>query len=287
MKGSEFTKFLTSTMLNLTGVAFLTVIFISIVLFFPNTSSVSTAQQEVPMTTPISVKTKAAEEKGVTLPELVTLQAGRLATVEAQSEGKIIRWINPNLQVDLIPSESGRWAIIAAPTPGKYPIFAYTAINGEPTKAARCYVVVSTTPPVPPGPTPPTPPGPTPPTPPTPPEPTPPGPTPDPAPIPVAGFRVLIVYDTNKADAPALFAKKIRDYLEANCVKGPGGQPEWRIWPSDIDTSNESPTWKNAFARQRKSLPWLVVSNGQTGFEGPLPAKTDDTLKILKDYKGE
>lgn len=126
------------------------------------------------------------------------------------------------------------------------------------------------------------------------PEPKPP-PTPDPvnpAPIPEPGLRVLIVYDFGTASSlpPAqdaiLRSQKLWDYARENCVKGPDGKtPEMRIYHSQVNTANETELWKKAWARPRKSLPWILVSNGKTGYEGPLPADTDQTIALIRKYK--
>lgn len=122
------------------------------------------------------------------------------------------------------------------------------------------------------------------------PDPKPPEPDPDnPAPIPVDGFRVLIVEETaERAKLPAkqlniLFDKSIRDYLRAKCADS---GKEWAIWDKDVDTSNEPKLWHDVMKRPRKSVPWLVISNGKTGYEGPLPGTVEETLKLLKQYGG-
>lgn len=140
----------------------------------------------------------------------------------------------------------------------------------------------------------PQPPPPDPPAPPTPvPPPTPPTPV-DPAPIPADGNRVLIVYETADltnypaAQTNVLYAKQVRDYLRSKCVVGPDGKTrEWRIYDKDLDLSGESPLWRDAMKRDRKSLPWIVISTGKTGYEGPLPADVPSTLALLKKYFGE
>ena len=136
------------------------------------------------------------------------------------------------------------------------------------------------TPPVPPGPTPPTPPGPQPPT-----------PAPDnPAPIPGDGLRVLVVFETADvarlpvAQAAILYSKTARDFLEANCVAGPDGRTkEYRIY--DRDVVGDSQLWQAAMKRPRSSVPWLVVSNGRAGYEGPLPATVADFIELVGKYK--
>lgn len=225
---------------------------------------------------------------GISLPATVDLQPGRLArvAVTADPKAKTIRWINASPEgLDLIESETGRWAIVSAPKAGLYRVFVYSAIDGEPTPASTCLIRVGAGPdpgPNPPGPTPPEP---------TPPEPTPPGP---PAPIPDAGFRVLMVYETATVQklppekSAVLYSKKVRDYLDAKCVMGPDGKTrEYRIWDQDVDTAGANPVWQNAMKRARASAPWIVISDGKTGFEGPLPANVDEALKLLKKYGGE
>ena len=45
-------------------------------------------------------------------------------------------------------------------------------------------------------------------------------------------------------------------------------------------------TIKRAFAmlRKRGALPWIVISNGVSGYEGPLPANPDETIKLMSKY---
>lgn len=131
--------------------------------------------------------------------------------------------------------------------------------------------------------------------PPSPPGPRPPDPSPQPpAPIPGDGFRVLIVYESAAlaryppGQLAVLYAKAVRDYLNTRCPVGPDGKTrEWRIYDQDTDTSGESRTWQDAMRRPRQSLPWVVVSNGRTGYEGPLPASVADTLALFQRYGGE
>ena len=123
--------------------------------------------------------------------------------------------------------------------------------------------------------------------------PTPPAPMPDAAaPIPVDGFRVLIVFqDSELARLPPeqsqiRTAKAIRDYFQAKCVKEADGGPGARIWDVDTVTDGDLPLWQAAFKRPRQSLPWIIISTGKTGFEGPLPKTVAETLDLLKRYGG-
>jgi hypothetical protein len=67
-------------------------------------------------------------------------------------------------------------------------------------------------------------------------------------------------------------------------VGADGKTREWRIWDKDVDPSQESAVWQAAMKRPRASVPWLLVSNGKTGYEGPLPGTADDLLALLKKY---
>lgn len=134
---------------------------------------------------------------------------------------------------------------------------------------------------------------------PPPPGPTPPGPTPPPdppappAPIASAGFAVLIVYEEKDAEGKmtraqqaAVWSADMRAWLMGSVVKGPDGKtPECRIWDKDIDTSRSPKMWQDAMARPRASLPWVVLSTGKTGYEGPLPATTAEINTLLTKYK--
>ena len=122
-----------------------------------------------------------------------------------------------------------------------------------------------------------------------PPEPTP--TPPQPTPIPGDGFRVLIVRETKDlsnlpASQVAIFsAREVREYLNAKCVLE-GNQRAFRIWDQDTDVSREAQHWQDAMKRKRDSLPWLLVTNGKEGYEGPLPKDVPEMMALLKKYGG-
>ena len=173
--------------------------------------------------------------------------------------------------------EAGRKLYVWA-KPGKY-VVRLTAVDFDAKKIERAtfsFTVAGEVPPTPPDP-------PAPPKPPTPP--------PSPAPIPAEGFRVLVVYETAElsklpaAQSNVLYAKSVRDYLNAKCVMGPDSKTrEWRIYDADVDTSAETKLWQDAMKVKRDKLPWLIVSNGKTGYSGPLPENVEKTLELLKKY---
>ena len=123
-----------------------------------------------------------------------------------------------------------------------------------------------------------------------------PGPDPpkpdDPAPIDILGLRVLFVIET--ADMPRLpsdqqsilYSETVRLYLSANCAKNAAGQPEWRILDQDTVFPDQCDSvWCKTLARPRTATPWVVISNGVTGFEGPLPANVTDFMALVRQYQ--
>lgn len=125
--------------------------------------------------------------------------------------------------------------------------------------------------------------------------PVPPGPTPDPeplppAPIPDAGFRVLIVYESGDMTKYPLETQVIlagadvREFLKTNCIAEKDGKPGFRIYDADIDLGGDLEVWKKTMTRPRKEVPWVVISNGKTGFEGPLPKTPTAFLDLCKKY---
>ena len=116
---------------------------------------------------------------------------------------------------------------------------------------------------------------------------------PVPPPIPGAGLRVLVVYESaDLARLPAaqqaiLFGKETRDYLNAACAVGPDGRTrEWRLFDKDVPLTPDTKVWQDAKLRPRAGLPAVVIANGVTGYEGPLPATPAEFVALVKKYEG-
>ena len=132
-----------------------------------------------------------------------------------------------------------------------------------------------------------------PPVPPLPPDPKPPDP-PVPPPGPVTDLRALVIYETadlsklTPAQLNILYAKSVRDYLNAKTPLGPDGKThEWRIYDKDVDLSADAPLWKELMSRPRASTPWVVLhGGGKVLYEGPVPANVDEALALLKKWGG-
>lgn len=127
------------------------------------------------------------------------------------------------------------------------------------------------------------------------PAPTPPEPGPSPsqdAPIEGDGLRVLIVFESH--DAPKLsaghqsvmYSEKVRSFLNENCVKASDGTAEWRLLDADTPFQDTQNKWAKALSRPRSSLPWLLISNGKTGYEGPLPEHVEEMVLLVDQFAG-
>lgn len=113
-----------------------------------------------------------------------------------------------------------------------------------------------------------------------------------PAPIPLPGFRVLIIEESSeRARLPItqqniLFSPELRDFLNSKCVTGPDGRtPEWRI----LDQDTQFPAtcdlaWCQAMKRPRGQVPWIVISDGVQGYEGRLPDDLAGTMELLRRF---
>lgn len=127
---------------------------------------------------------------------------------------------------------------------------------------------------------------------PPPPDPKPPGPDPKPptpvVPIAGDGLRVLFVVEHDDltkyppGQMSVMYGERCRAYLNAKCVRV-GSQPQWFVVDQHAKVAEP---WASALARPRASLPWVLVSTGRDGFEGPVPATEDAALAAFQRYGG-
>lgn len=146
-------------------------------------------------------------------------------------------------------------------------------------RVIRKTIVVGQSPNPPPGPDPP---GPTP-------DPEPPEPPPAPAPIPARGLHVIVVFESgdtlSMGQQAILYGEEARGYLDTHCQVYTDKSRAYRIYDKDVDVSEDWPVWQEAMKRPRESVPWVIVSNGTTGFEGPLPETVESFLELVKKYE--
>ena len=79
----------------------------------------------------------------------------------------------------------------------------------------------------------------------------------------------------------------MRQYLNKVCSKDAStGNPEWRVLDPDTTFPETCDlVWCKAMERDRGELPWIIVSNGKTGFEGKLPKDTKATIDLINRFK--
>ncbi|MEO6809732.1 MAG: hypothetical protein ABI353_11525 [Isosphaeraceae bacterium] len=214
----------------------------------------------------------------------VESRTGDLVILDAsQSSGDVLDWELEGSSKTFLPVEGGKRCVFASGDPGTYSFLLIAAGVDKDGKAqiakARALVTIigpaPPIPPVPPGP------GPT---------PVPPGPTP----IPGGEFRVVFVQESSapmtKQEILVLGSADVRSYLNRKCAKSPSGLAEWRSWDKDVDVTNESETWKAAWAAvqpQLGALPQIVIFQGGKGTVYPLPATAAETMTLLKKYGGD
>lgn len=122
----------------------------------------------------------------------------------------------------------------------------------------------------------------------------PPTPDTDKAPLPdVAGFHVLMVYESGtlppdipKEQHEIPYLPTVRDWLTKNTTPA-NNWAGWRVGDPDAGVSQGSDLWSRMMALPRASTPWLVVNNGakNKGYSGPMPKTADEFLKLLEGLK--
>jgi len=123
-----------------------------------------------------------------------------------------------------------------------------------------------------------------------------PGPTPQTAPWEAPGLTCLILQESQRlADLPvaqrAIFSSdRVHKWLASHAAKLADGEPGYRIWDDDsADVSGAPDVLRKAHAvikaKAKPDQPTIGISNGKTGFVGPLPATIDETLKLLESFQ--
>jgi hypothetical protein len=187
----------------------------------------------------------------------------------------------PNIAY-LVSQEYDNDKLIFTGKPGNYRVSAYVSSNNKIYQAVTIVTIGKSTEPKPPEPEP------------KPPEPEPPKPKPtpliDPSPIPDPGLRVLIVYESQDVakypydQVVAMNSQKLRNHMTSVCVKD-NQHSAWRIYDQDTNIANDTQQFQKMMALPRQNLPWIIISNGTTGYQGPLPPTTDEIIKLINKYE--
>lgn len=106
-----------------------------------------------------------------------------------------------------------------------------------------------------------------------------------PSPVASDSLRVLIVEESaDRHKLPlgklaVLTSTPFRQWLEANGA-------EWRMVDANDSPQDLDDTMKAMFARQRATLPWMIVCGPKGGAEGPLPDSPDAAIKAVEQFTG-
>ncbi len=106
-----------------------------------------------------------------------------------------------------------------------------------------------------------------------------------PSPVASDSLRVLIVEESaDRSKLPlgqlaVLTSTPFRKWLEANGA-------EWRMVDANDSPQDLDDTMKAMFARQRATLPWMIVCGPKGGAEGPLPDSPDAAIKAAEQFTG-
>lgn len=102
-------------------------------------------------------------------------------------------------------------------------------------------------------------------------------------PVPGDGRHVLVIYET---DDRISLPRDQRSILDSVPLRQWLAESQWDVKFLDPDTSFiDGDEWfQSALQVERASLPWVVVSNGKTGFSGPLPGTVEEFKELVGRY---
>lgn len=144
--------------------------------------TLATTSLVAPQSPPPKFGALAAAPGSVTLPAEVRGEVGAFVVIQAQTDGKAVRFVPLDAGLSVFPSEllnNRKVTVVVAAKPGKYRILAYSAAGDEPGEPAFTTVIIGNPQPEPP--------------------PVPPGPGPGPNPQPGGAYYFLLI----RADGPA------------------------------------------------------------------------------------
>lgn len=210
-------------------------------------------------------------------PAEVKGDVGDFIKVEATTNCKAVKWYAMDGGLAIFPMDllkDTRTAVVVGKQPGRYRLLAYTAAGDTPSDPAIVLVIVGNAPPpVPPEP-----------------GPQPPGPNPPQPPTPAKELRVILVYESaatlTAGQRKALYSGLVEEYLNAKCA---GGKAGWRRWDRDIDLTHATEDWKSRWASAKpnvKTVPAVVIFDGNDGKVYDLPDGEDKLLDLLKKAGG-
>lgn len=103
---------------------------------------------------------------------------------------------------------------------------------------------------------------------------------------PVGPISVLIVEDNEARfllpqwQRDLMSSPEIRGYVATHGAKTTDGvTPDFRILGIGQNVENEHAFWREGMARTVPKTPWVIITNGKAGTEGPLPPNLLDEMK--------
>ena len=102
--------------------------------------------------------------------------------------------------------------------------------------------------------------------------------------------RVLIVYESEDrgkypASQTAIFSSAgFREWLRDRVSVDADGNAEFRIWDKDADLQFVPDAWQAAMQAERKSLPWIWITDGKKSWGSELPESVEATQELIGRY---
>ena len=106
-----------------------------------------------------------------------------------------------------------------------------------------------------------------------------------PSPVASDSLRVLIVEESSQrsqlplGQLAVLTSTPLRKWLQSQ-------NANWRMVDANDSPQDLDDTMKAMFARQRATLPWLIVCGPKGGAEGPLPDSPEAAIKAVEQFTG-
>jgi hypothetical protein len=223
----------------------------------------------------------AAEPPALDLPEKVTGEAGDFIEVPARTNGQSVRWVPMTSGLRVFPPtllKDTRTAVVTAKANGTYRLLAYTALGDVPSDPDICLVVVGKADPddgddeddgkVDPDE-----------------EDEDDEPPPKVVPFPADGLHVLVVYESSDMNRLTGEQRAIIQGADVRAALDAAAPGRYRIYDKDADLQFVPQVWKDAMAVPRQSVPWVALSNGKTGYSGPLDMTAAQFLALLAEHK--
>ena len=105
-------------------------------------------------------------------------------------------------------------------------------------------------------------------------------------PVPGDGLHLLVIYETDdRVSMPAgqrsiIDSVPVRQWLREKGFVDENHKSTARFFDPQTELVEEDQWFRDALALKTESLPWMIVSNGKSGFSGPLP-KTIEEFKAV------